>query len=274
MNEKNLQHSGSAFSGSGGRAMILAAGLGTRLKPWTDYHPKALAVVSGKSLLQRNIEYLQQYGITNVVVNVHHFADQIIDAIEANQGWGSNIVISDERDEVLETGGGLVKAGFYLKDAGSFVLMNVDILTDLELDKMIAMHRQEKPIATLAVTTRNTSRYFLFDDGNRLCGWRKTSPPAGLLAKNTGEETGMPAIEKEILRHDVQGAVYQKAFSGIHVISADIFDLINRTGKFSMVDVYLDLMQQHTIKSFDHSDSKFIDVGKPESIAKAEKMFS
>lgn len=251
--------------------MILAAGLGSRLKPWTDKHPKALAVVNGKSLLQRNIEYLHQYGFTNVVVNVHHFADQIFDTINTNKGWGSNILISDETNEVLETGGGLMKAAHYLKEAGSFVLMNVDILTDLDLNTMIANHHGEKPLATLAVTSRKTSRYFLFDEDSRLCGWRKTSPPAPFLAKEGGEN--IPAIEKEILRADIQGVVYQKAFSGVHVIDTKIFDLISRTGKFSMVDVYLDLMQNHIIKSFDHSESKFIDVGKPESIEQAERMF-
>ncbi|MEO6916066.1 MAG: sugar phosphate nucleotidyltransferase, partial [Chitinophagaceae bacterium] len=106
------------------KAMILAAGLGSRLKPWTDNHPKALAIVSGKSLLQRNVEYLQFYGIREVIVNVHHFADQVIDAVRRNDGWGSDITISDETDAVLETGGGLKKAGWFF-DSGDFVLMNV-----------------------------------------------------------------------------------------------------------------------------------------------------
>src|SRR5215212_10588274 len=123
------------------KAMILAAGLGTRFKPWTDKHPKALAVINGRSLLQRNIEYLQKAGIFDVVVNVHHFADQIEDAIELNNGWGSKIVISNERDVVLETGGGLLKAKEHLND-DSFVLMNVDILTELDLVKMISSHRK------------------------------------------------------------------------------------------------------------------------------------
>ena len=109
--------------------MILAAGLGTRLKPFTDHHPKALALVNGKSLLQRNIEYLQQYGITDVVVNVHHFADQIIEAIKTNSGWGSNVMISDERDEVLETGGGLLKARNLLEGDSPFVTINVVLRT-------------------------------------------------------------------------------------------------------------------------------------------------
>src|SRR6202012_1588121 len=124
------------------KAMIFSAGLGTRFKPWTDKHPKALAIVNGKSLLQRNIEYLQQYGITDVVVNVHHFADQIIDAIIINKGWGSNIVISDETNEVLETGGGLLKARDLLEGNEPFITLNVDILTNLNLNKLIQFHKE------------------------------------------------------------------------------------------------------------------------------------
>lgn len=236
------------------KAMILAAGLGTRFKPWTDKHPKALAVVNGKSLLQRNIEYLQSAGIFDVVVNVHHFADQIEDAIAVSNGWGSRIVVSDERDVVLETGGGLKKASRHLR-GDSFVLMNVDILTGLDLPSMIAFHKKLMPLATIATTTRKTSRYFLFDHLDNLCGWRNTK---------TGEE--------KIVR--AAGELREKAFSGIHVIDERIFDLIRIEGKFSMVDVYLALAGSEIIKSFDHSDTLFIDVGKPEAVAVAEGMFA
>lgn len=236
-------------------ALIFAAGLGTRLKPWTDKHPKALATVNGKSLLQHNIEYLQHYGITEVVVNVHHFADQIVQAIEQSNGWGSNITISDETDEVLETGGGLLKAAPLFKDANPIVLINVDILTDMNLAAMLSYHQDKKPLVTLATTIRETSRYFLFDEGNNLCGWRNVK---------TGEErTAQP----------LKGTETQRAFSGIHVIEAKLLTLIKQQGRFSIVDAYLDLMCEHTIKSFDHSESRFIDVGKPESLAKAEAMF-
>lgn len=236
------------------RAMILAAGLGTRFKPWTDRHPKALAMVNGKSLLQRNIEYLQQYGIRDVVVNVHHFARQIVDALSANDGWGSGYAISDETDAVLETGGGLQKAGPLLED-GPFVLMNVDILTDMDLAELTSDHLRHRPLATLAVTGRNTSRYFLFDDRDELCGWRNAT---------TGEER---------MAREPAGAVVPKAFSGIHVIEPAIFPLIRLRGKFSMVDLYLDLAADQAIRAHDHSRSLLIDVGKPESVEKAEKMF-
>jgi MurNAc alpha-1-phosphate uridylyltransferase len=236
------------------RAMILAAGLGTRFKPWTDQHPKALATVNGKSLLQRNIEYLQQYGIREVVVNVHHFAGQIVDTLRVNRGWGSQIIISDESAEVLETGGGLRKARPLLEDA-PFVLMNVDILTDMDLGAMIDDHYTHGPLATLAVTDRITSRYFLFNDENELCGWRNTQTGQERMARPAGAD------------------LRQKAFSGIHVIDPEIFELIGMEGKFSMVDVYLDLAATQSIRGFDHSHSKLIDVGKPAAAEEAAKLF-
>ncbi len=238
------------------KAMIFAAGFGTRLKPFTDKHPKALAVVNNKTLLQRNVEYLQSFGIKDVIVNVHHFAEQIIDAIKTNNGWNSNISISDETDEILDTGGGLKHAGRYLSKEENFVLMNVDVLTDLDLHKMIAFHLKEKPLATLAVTDRTTSRYFLFDEKDDLSGWRNIK---------TGEEKPGNISKENLL---------PKAFSGIHVINSNIFSLMHQQGKFSIVDAYLDLMEDNTIKSFDHSRSKFIDVGKPESLLKAAEMFT
>lgn len=238
------------------KAMILAAGLGTRLKPWTDYHPKALAAVNGKSLLQRNIEYLQTFGINEVIVNVHHFANQVINAINLNNGWGSKVIISDETQEVLETGGGLLKAAPFLKGEELFALMNADILTDLDLQQMINYHQQNSPLATLATTNRQTSRYFLFDKNNNLCGWRNV--------KTGNEKTGLKPLG---------GDEAQKAFSGIHIINPQIFSLIKQQGKFSMVDVYLNLVDEYSIKSFDHSDTAFLDVGRPESILDAENLF-
>ena len=235
--------------------MLLAAGLGTRLKPWTDKHPKALAVVNGKSLLQRNIEYLQQYGIKKVVVNVHHFAEQIMAEISKHKGWGSHIAISDETAEVLETGGGLKKAAAYFNGEKNFLLMNVDILTDMNLHDFAQQHEQSGNLATLAVSNRTSSRYFLFDEQQHLCGWENVI---------TGE--------KKITRP--AETLVPLAFSGIHCISTKIFPLLKQEGKFSMVAVYLDLSKTQHIGYFDHTGSKFMDVGKPESIAKAEEMFA
>ena len=242
------------------KALLLAAGLGTRLQPFTLHHPKALAMVNGKSLLQRNVEYLQQQGIRELIVNVHHFPDQIIDAIEANKGWGSDISISDETDAVLETGGGLQKAAWYLEKEKGFVVMNVDMLTDMPLTKMIQQHEANQPLATLAITDRTSSRYLLFDTTNRLCGWRNTS---------TLEEKGAVLFYDETKKK----ALVEKAFSGIHVINANIFKLIKQQGKFSLIDVYMSLCGDNLIQGFNHSDSLLLDVGKPESIIKAETLF-
>ena len=237
------------------KAMILAAGLGTRLKPFTDEHPKALATVNDKTILQRNIEYLASFGITQIIINVHHFASQIIKLIEKNNGFGSDISFSDETGEVLETGGGIKKAAWFFQEHDEpFVVMNVDVLTDMKLDKMIIQHKKENPVATLAVSSRITSRYFLFDELDHLVGWEN-------------EKTGEQRMSRQTNKYR------QKAFSGIHIISPQIFPLIKMERKFSMVDVYLELAKTHNITAFDHSNSRFIDVGKPESILKAEKIF-
>ena len=238
------------------KAMILSAGLGTRLKPFTNQHPKALAPVNGKPVLQSNIEWLQQYGITEVIVNVHHFASQIVETIEANKGWGSQITISDETDEVLETGGGIAKAAWFLRQSPQALIMNADILTDLPLDQMIAFHQLHQPLATLATTTRTSSRYLLFkEEANTpqvqtLCGWKNTK---------TNEQKGTEGTPK--------------AFSGIQIVSRHLFDLIPFSGKFSMIDVYLHLCPQHSIVAFDHSTSKLVDIGTMEKLALAETLF-
>jgi NDP-sugar pyrophosphorylase family protein len=238
-----------------GGAMIFAAGLGTRFKPWTNSHPKALALVNGKSLLQRNIEYLEQYGIKDVIVNVHHYADQVKKKLKQANGWGSNVIISDETNEVLETGGGLLKAKDLFKPDQKFITCNVDILTDLDLNKLIAFHEKHKPLISFGITDRKTSRYFLFDDNSRLCGWRN---------KKTGEERIV--INKPNL--------VEKAYSCVVVFEPKIFSLIRFTGKFSLIDVYLDLAADNLILGYDHTGDRFVDVGKPESIASAEILFT
>lgn len=236
------------------RAMIFAAGLGTRFKPWTDTHPKALAMVNGKSLLQRNIEYLQQYNIKDVVVNVHHFSDQIIEAVKKSNGWGSHVTISDETDEVLETGGGLLKAKNLLEGNEPFITLNADFLTNLNIDDLFAFHKKQQALISFGVTNRKTSRNFLFDEDYRLCGWRNNT---------TGEEK--ISIPKNNLK--------EMAYSCVVIFQPEIFDLIPQRGKFSLVDTYLSLAPHHPIYGYNHSGDKLVDVGKPESVALAEKMF-
>ncbi len=235
------------------KAMIFAAGLGTRLKPFTDHHPKALAEVSGKTLLEHTIRYLQKFGIEDVIVNVHHFAGQIEAAINDNSGYGSWVTISDEREAVLETGGGLQKAAWYFEGDEDFVVINVDVLTNLDLGKMITYHQENDAMATLAVMKRNSSRQLLFDNEMTLCGW-------------TNNATGEQKISREVSDTD------PFAFSGVQVLSPRILNMPFQ-GKFSMIDVYLHFAKTETIKGFDHTGNIFIDVGKPESLEKAAYLF-
>lgn len=233
--------------------MLFAAGLGTRLKPFTDTHPKALAMVNGKTLLQRNIEYLKNYGITEIVINIHHFGDQIVTFLQKNNYFGCTLHISDETDEVLETGGGLVKAQSFLEQE-DFIVMNVDILTDMNLEKMMAFHQKEKPLVTLAVSDRDSSRKLFFDHDMKLCGWKNFA---------TGEEI---VTQKQVFKIS--------AFSGIHIISPKLFEKITEKGKFSIMKTYMRLMATENIKGYDHSGSLLIDVGKPESLTLASQLFT
>lgn len=245
------------------RAMILAAGLGTRLKPFTDRHPKALAMVNGKSLLQRNVEYLVSYGISEIIVNVHHFADQIVNAIHENNGWGAAITISDETDEVLETGGGLLRAASYFESEDRWLVMNADILTDLNLhdfmkaDEANVSKSEGDLVATLAVTNRNSSRNLIFNQAGTLCGWKNN---------NTNEQKWALPLR------DPNTAV-PKAFSGIQIIHASFLQELQLRGKFSLIDAYLQLAQHFAIHYFDHSNGILLDVGKPESLEKAATIF-
>lgn len=235
------------------KAMIFAAGLGTRLKPFTENHPKALALVNGKPLLQRNIEYLRAAGINEIVINVHHFADQIMVFLEENNYFGIEITISDETDQVLETGGGLVKAKANFNE--DFLVMNVDILTDLNLTELIKSHQENNALVTLAVSDRNSSRKLYFNEQNELKGWRNLKTEEEIKAVNSLDN----------LRN--------LAFSGIHVIHPNLFDKITEKGKFSIMKVYMDLMKTESILGFDHSGGVLIDVGRPESVIEAEQYF-
>lgn len=235
------------------KAMLFAAGLGTRLQPFTNHHPKALAVVNGKTLLERNITYLKDVGCTEIVVNVHHFADQIIDFLTVNNHFGIDIVISDETGEVLETGGGLMNAKHHFTD--DFIVMNVDILTNLNLRDLLDDHFKNSALVTLAVSDRHSSRKLLFQEDLSLKGWRNLQ---------TGEE---------ILANTALKDLKELAFSGIHVIRPALFDLVKSTGKFSIMEVYMDLMKTEQIRGYDHSGSTLIDVGRAESILEAENYF-
>lgn len=235
------------------KALIFAAGKGTRLKPFTDHHPKALAVVNGVPLLERNIKYLQSYGINDFVINVYHFGHQIVDFVKKNSNFGAKIEFSDEKAELLETGGGLVFARKFLDFDEDFLIINADILTDLDLNRFIKYHQEKKDFATLAVSDRVSSRKLLFNEAMILRGW---------LNVQTGEQR-LAEFNK---------GFKPLAFSGVHCINPRIFKKIKRKGKFSIMEEYLDLMHTEEIHGFEHH-ANLIDVGRPESILAAEKIF-
>ena len=235
------------------KALIFAAGKGTRLKPFTDYHPKALARVNGVPLLERNIKYLQSYGINDFVINIFHFGEQIVEFLKEHDHFGANIEISDEKDQLLETGGGLVFARRFLDDGEDFLILNADILTDLNITEFVKYHQEKKDFATLAVSDRNSSRKLLFNPEMILRGWLNVQTGEQRLAEFN---KGFKAL----------------AFSGIHCINPEIFNKIKRTGKFSIMEEYLDLMHTEQIQGFEHHGI-LIDVGRPESVLEAEKIF-
>ncbi|WP_294251097.1 nucleotidyltransferase family protein [uncultured Chryseobacterium sp.] len=235
------------------KALIFAAGKGTRLRPFTDHHPKALAKVNGVPLLERNIRYLKGFGITDFVINVHHFGKQITEFLKQHDDFGCTIEISDESEELLETGGGLVFARRLLDHGEDFLIMNADILTDINITDLVNYHKKIKDFATLAVSDRESSRKLLFNNDLVLRGWLNVQTGEQRLAEFN---KGFRAL----------------AFSGVHCINPVIFEKIKRKGKFSVMEEYLDLMHTEQIHGFVH-DSILIDVGRPESVTEAEKYF-
>ena len=235
--------------------MIFAAGLGTRLKPLTDHMPKALVPVAGKPMLEHVIEKLKAAGFDEIVINVHHFANQIIDFLKEKNNFGITIHISDETDFLLDTGGGIKKAAPYFDEP--FLIHNVDILSNTDLKALYNYHLQSGNDATLLVSPRQTTRYLLFNSDRRLCGW----------------------INKNTLQTKPEGFIYQPngqkeyAFSGIHIISPGLFKYMDEkwNGKFSIMDFYLQLCQEALIGGYAKEDLQLIDIGKPETLAKAEE---
>ena len=234
------------------KAMLLSAGLGTRLRPFTDRHPKALAPIGDRTLLEINIRKLVRAGIRDIVVNVHHFAGQIIDAVRQHNGFGANVLISDETAVVLETGGGVQKAAPLFDNEENILVCNVDILSNIDINALYACHRQYQAAATLAVQHRSTSRNLLFDRDGNLKGWQN----------NVTGEVRPPDLGST-------GHLVPFAFSGIQILNRKLYQNIPLQGKFSLIDVYLHCMNSHVIKGFDHTGDVLLDVGKPEALEKA-----
>lgn len=237
------------------KAMIFAAGLGTRLQGETADKPKALVEIGGKTLLQRAIEKLKAGGVQEIVVNVHHFADQVKAFIE-NSDWGIPIHISNESDKLLETGGGLKKAAHFFEDNSPILIYNVDILSNLDLDLLKEEHSKSGALATLVVRKRETKRYFKFDKDKNLVGW---------INKATGDTKISRPENFEIAR--------EMAFSGIHIIQPELLKLMPEEDRFSIVKVYLELAKTLEIKGYFDTSDLWMDVGKPAQLIEAREWF-
>ncbi len=231
--------------------MVLAAGMGTRLKEFTQNKPKALVEINGKPLIAHVIAKLVEQGFTTIVVNVHHFSNLLIEYLQSNS-FGAEILISDESNQLLDTGGGIINAQQFLNGNEPFLVHNVDIISDINLSKLYNHHLSRNPLATLAVSNRESSRKFFFDNEMKLVGWKNFKTNKQIMVS---QET----------------ALQELAFSGIHIISPSIFKLIKQKGSFSIVDAYLDLCKNHTILGFDTTGSYLLDVGKVESLAEASR---
>lgn len=236
--------------------MIFAAGLGSRLKPLTDNIPKALAVVAGKTLLERAVLHLASQGVTYIVINIHHHAEQIIQFVQSHSNFGLDIYFSDESDELLDTGGGLLKAEKHFIGTEPFVIMNADVISNINLNKMLDFHRQNDALVTLAMRNRaESSRQLLFDIDGLLCG--KVDRNKGIKILYSSDEN-----------------IKELAFSGIHIVSPKWFELNKVSGKFSIIESYLELCQNNKIISYAHNEDYWFDVGSIEKLTEAESFFN
>ena len=266
------------------KAMIFAAGLGTRLKPLTDTLPKALVPLAGKPLLQWQIERLKAAGITDIVVNVHHFPDMIINYLHDNDNFGCRIAVSDERDMLLETGGGLRKAEEKFRSLGVLIsaeasndysqanvqefrssgegilVCNVDILSNIDIPTLLNAYNPDE-MGVVVVSERDTQRYLLFDEENRLCGWTNIA---------TGEVRG-----EEAIRRGGEQVMKKLAFSGMQVLNPRIFDCMDKVveqkgDKFSLIDLYLSIAEKEILRAYIPENYRMMDVGKITQLSEAE----
>ena len=270
------------------RAMIFAAGLGTRLKPLTDTLPKALVPLAGKTLLQWQIERLKAAGITDIVVNVHHFPDMIINYLRENDNFGCRISVSDERDMLLETGGGLRKAKSLLLGIGSresgnndepILICNVDILSNIDLPTLLQAYNPEE-MGVVVVSPRDTQRYLLFDETNRLCGWTNIATgevrPASLVSSlNILPPTGEADLQAKPTYQLQRSDLSPLAFSGMQVLNPRIFDVMDKVvaekgDKFSLIDLYLSIAEKEILRAFIPENYRMMDVGKIAQLSEAE----
>jgi NDP-sugar pyrophosphorylase family protein len=237
------------------RAMILAAGLGTRLKPLTDSIPKALIKIKDKTLLELQLHKLNSEGFDQIIINVHHFTDQIKDYLKVTNYFNCSIELSNESEKLLNTGGGLKKASHFFSDGKPFLVYNVDILSNINLKKLFDYHIASSAVATLAVQSRESSRKFLFDDEMILCGWEN---------KKSGEQ---------IISRESQSKLKEFSFSGIQIVNPIIFQYFPGKDVFSLVELYLAAAKKEKIIGYVHNEDEWMDLGKMENIEKAESLF-
>jgi len=236
--------------------MIFAAGLGTRLRPFTNDKPKALVLLGGKTLLERAILKLKDIGVDRIVINVHHYADLIEEFLIANNNFGLDILISDEREELLNTGGGLKKASQFFIPNSPVLIYNVDVFSDLDLASFVDTHNRSNAMISMIVRKRVTQRYLCFNSGMRLSGWQNIA---------TGE--------KKISRADFNEST-NFAFSGIHLLCPEVFNNITEQGAFSIIDMYLRLARTEEIIGVIDKSEIWIDLGKPEQLKQAELLLN
>lgn len=237
------------------KAIIFAAGLGTRLHPLTEKKPKALVEVKNTPLLEITINKLKNSGFKHIIVNVHHFADQVIEFLKAKDNFGIEIQVSDERDLLLDTGGGLKKASWFFDDNEPFLIHNVDIISSVDLTALFEIHKSSGCLATMAVKNRKTTRYLIFNEDDILCGWKNLK---------TGELKMTRSCQK-ILK--------PLAYSGIQVVSPEIFKLMPEKQVFSIIDLYLNLAKDHSISAYLHDNTFWMDLGRIENIHNAEDQY-
>ncbi|MCL1867738.1 MAG: nucleotidyltransferase family protein [Paludibacter sp.] len=237
------------------KAMIFAAGLGTRLKPLTDAMPKALVPIGEKPLLEHIILKMKMVNVNEIIINIYHFGEQIIDFLNKNNNFGIKITISDERDALLDTGGGLRKAAWFFSDNKPFLVHNVDIFSNVDFAKLYANHLKNNVLATLVVSGRQTQRYFLFDENNYLQGWINT-------AANEVKPANLQNINN----------LKRLAFAGIQILSPKVFDFLEKMpqAKFSLTDFYLQNTKNQCIKAYIPPDFKMLDIGKIDVLSQAE----
>jgi len=238
------------------KALLFAAGLGTRLKQYTQDRPKALVDLAGKPLLEHCIQYLKQFGINEITINVFHFADQVISFIEERDSFGITIHISDERERLLDTGGGLKKAGNFLVGSEPILIYNVDVISNLDLNVLLKYHQEQKALVTLAVRTRETSRYLMFDNEMQLTGWKNVSNGETRISRPESFAESQPF-----------------GFCGIHIVQPEILNLITEDGKFPIMDLYLRLASNYSIRGYLDQSELWMDLGKPEQLQAAELLF-